>query len=161
MMINRAKRTLLALALATLAVGPAVGRDQRAGDLSIGDLTLTPTRGQVMVNAGYVAIANRGAQPDRLVSATSARFDRIEIHTHVQENGMMRMRPLPEGLAIPANGRVVLQRGGLHLMLFGAKSPLQPGEQVEVALSFERAGVVTVRGTVAQPNATAASGHQH
>jgi copper(I)-binding protein len=160
-MINRFKRAFVAAALAALAAGPALAQDLQVGDLSLGQPTITPTRGQVMVNAAYFTIVNRSSAPDRLMSASSPAFDRIEIHTHVKEGDMMRMRPLPDGLPIPGMARVALERGGLHLMLYGAKAPLQPGDRRDITLTFERAGSITVTGVVGQPGAAAGGGHRH
>jgi len=57
-------------------------------------------------------------------SSASALADiRVADHTHIHDNGVMRMRQLP-ALDIPAGDTVTLQPGGLHLMLFGLQPPL-------------------------------------
>ncbi|PRM90957.1 transporter, partial [Arcobacter cryaerophilus gv. occultus] len=40
-----------------------------------------------------------------------------ELHTHLHENGVMRMRQV-ESIAIPAKGEVALKPGSFHVMLF-------------------------------------------
>ncbi|CCE01142.1 conserved hypothetical protein [Bradyrhizobium sp. STM 3809] len=59
-------------------------------------------------------------------------------------DGVMVMRPVEEGLPIPAGQTVALTSGGLHLMLTGLKAPLVEGRSVAVTLQFERAGKMAV-----------------
>lgn len=61
---------------------------------------------------------------------------------------MARMRQVTDGLAVPANGSVVLAPGGLHLMLVQLKQPLRAGESVPLTLVFEGAGTVITSLTV-------------
>ena len=95
------------------------------------------------VGGGYMTITNRGSAPDRLVSLSMPVAERVEVHRTTIEDGMARMRPLTEGLVIPAGQLVELAPGGLHLMLVGLKQPLQPGQPTPLTLTFERAETVT------------------
>ena len=54
------------------------------------------------------------------------------------------MRQLPDGLAIPAHGQVMLKPNGFHLMFTGLKRALAKGETVKVTLTFAHAGAVSV-----------------
>lgn len=86
------------------------------------------------MRAGYLILRNSGDQDVSIVEADSAAFDAVEIHEMVAgDDDTMRMRPVPE-LQVPAGGRVDLQPGGLHLMLFGARQPLAQGDTVTVVL---------------------------
>jgi copper(I)-binding protein len=60
----------------------------------------------------------------------------------------MRMRPVEGGLAIPADGRVVLQPGGLHLMFMEINAPLVAGTTFPVTLRFAKAGEIKVEFNV-------------
>jgi copper(I)-binding protein len=60
------------------------------------------------------------------------------------DNGVMRMRELPGGLAVPGNGEVKLAPSGYHIMFTGLKRQLKKGESVKVDLTFEHAGSVSV-----------------
>jgi hypothetical protein len=75
-----------------------------------------------------------------------------EIHEMADVDGMMQMRPLPEGLEIPGGGEVTLESGGLHVMLIGLIRDLENGASYELTLEFERAGQVTLQVPV-QPRA--------
>jgi copper(I)-binding protein len=60
---------------------------------------------------------------------------------------MMTMMPT-KAIAVPAKGSVELRPGGLHVMLFGLKKPLQPGDQVNVVLKLSDGASVPVVATV-------------
>ena len=93
------------------------------------------------VAAGYMLIKNQGAA-DRLVSASSpAAAARVELHVHIHEGGVMKMREVP-GYDVPANGSFELKPGGAHLMFMEIKRPFKEGEKIPVRLKFEKAGEV-------------------
>ncbi len=134
-----------AVAAAILAVAtPALARDYNTGDLVITNPWSRATAPGARVAAGYMTIENKGAQPDRLVSATFASSATVEIHEMAMDGNVMRMRELPRGIAIPAGGKVELKPGGLHLMFMNLKAGLGENETIKGALVFERAGRVEV-----------------
>ena len=92
------------------------------------------------VAAGYLRLRNPGSVDDRLLGAHGELATSIGIHEMVVEGGLMRMRELHEGLALPAGAEDALQPGGLHLMLVAPRAGLVAGERVPVTLVFERAG---------------------
>ena len=101
------------------------------------------------VAAGYVLIRNIGQQPDRLVSATGEIAGRTEFHEMtVDANGVMTMRPLADGLDIPAGGETELKPGGYHIMFLDLKQSAKEGETFKGTLTFERAGTVEVEFAV-------------
>lgn len=87
--------------------------------------------------------------------------DRVEIHTVDTEQGVMRMRQLVEGPALPASWEVELAPGGYHLMLVGPRRRFAEGEQVTIELTFERAGAVRIAFPVRPLGATAAEQVHH
>jgi copper(I)-binding protein len=88
-------------------------------------------------SAAYFTIRNTGG-PDRLMSVSS-RDAGPSLHSTTIDNGVMRMRPL-EAIEIPANSKVELKPGGVHLMLMGLKRPLEAGSSVPLDLKFEKSG---------------------
>ena len=60
---------------------------------------------------------------------------------------MMQMSPVPN-IPVPANGRVELKPGRLHLMLINLTRQLKPGDKVQLALNFEKAGKIPVTAEV-------------
>ena len=100
------------------------------------------------VGGGFMTILHQGATEDRLVSATTPIAREVQIHTMNMDGGVMRMRPVEGGLAIPAGGRVVLQPGGLHLMFMELSAPLVAGSTFPVTLRFANAGDIKVEFNV-------------
>jgi len=93
------------------------------------------------VAGGYMVIRNAGAAGDKLVAASSPAASRVELHVHINDNGVMRMREVP-GYDVPAKGTFELKPGGAHLMFMDIKRPFKEGEKVPVKLKFEKAGEV-------------------
>ncbi len=100
--------------------------------------------------AGYMVIYNRGDQLDRVVSGTSALVERVEIHTHIMDEGVMRMRRVDK-VDVPGGAEVKFAPGGFHLMMFGLKRALKKGDFLPVTLIFEKAGKVEVEFRVGRP----------
>ncbi len=90
----------------------------------------------VPMRAGYFTINNSGATADRLLSASSPAFNKIEMHETRMADGMMSMNQLME-VPVDAGVTVEFKPGGLHLMLMGIKQPLEVGDKVPVTLTFE------------------------
>jgi hypothetical protein len=94
--------------------------------------------------AAYMRITNSNAEDDRLIAARSDAAQRVELHTHVLQDGVARMVEVTEGIPIPAGETVLLERGGLHVMFMGLTGPWSADAPVEVVLVFEKAGEVPV-----------------
>lgn len=99
-----------------------------------------PIPGRYM-SAAFLKIENESEKSRTLVSANADWAGLIEIHTHIHDNGVMRMRQLQE-LEIPAGEIVKLQPGGLHLMLFKLKLPL--AKELALNLCFKNGECETV-----------------
>lgn len=115
------------------------------------------------VAGGYMVLRNAGAAGDRLVGASSPASARVELHVHVNDNGVMKMREVP-GYDVPAKGAFELKPGGAHLMFMELKRPFKEGDKVPVKLKFEKAGEVSaefVVGRMGGSSAPASGGHKH
>lgn len=110
------------------------------------------TAPQAQVGGGYVTVRNNGDTPDRLVGASSEVAQVVELHEHLHENGVMKMRPVA-AIEIPAHGSVAFAPGGYHIMLLNLKAPLAAGRCFPVTLAFEKAGPLTVQLRVEGPGA--------
>ena len=109
------------------------------------------TAGRAETGAAYATLIG-GGQPDRLIAASSPVAETVELHTHLEEDGVMRMRPV-EAIAVPAGGKVELKPGGLHIMLIGLKGPLKEGRHFPLTLIFERAGRIETEVPILAPGA--------
>jgi hypothetical protein len=68
------------------------------------------------------------------------------------DDGSMRMRPV-EALDLPADGTLILEPGGYHMMLINA-ARLEVGDTVDVTLVWETAGDMTIVAEVVEPGDT-------
>lgn len=87
-------------------------------------------------SAAFVSLVNDSDASHALVAVESGASKVTEMHTHLMEEGMMKMRRV-DRIDLPAGETVKLQPGGLHLMLIGLTRQLSPGEDVEITLVFE------------------------
>ncbi len=113
------------------------------------------------VAAGYAHLMNHSSKDERLVSARAEGVGRVEIHTMSEVDGVMQMRPLDGGLALPVNSMAKLQPGGDHLMFFEVTRSWNEGDSVPVTLVFESGLEVPVDFAVKQGTAAAKDEHQH
>ncbi|MGB1109494.1 MAG: copper chaperone PCu(A)C [Gammaproteobacteria bacterium] len=87
-------------------------------------------------SAVFMGVSNTDSVDHALVSAASPASEVVELHTHIMEDGLAKMREVPK-IDVPAGGQTMLKPGGLHVMLIGLKQDLEIGQQVEVTLTFE------------------------
>ncbi len=78
-------------------------------------------------------------QATRLVEARSPVAGVVEIHEMSMDKNVMKMRALPEGIALPAQQLVELKPGGYHVMLMDLKQQVKEGDSVPLTLVFEGA----------------------
>jgi periplasmic copper chaperone A len=98
-------------------------------------------------SAAYVTISNHGSEADTLLSASSDVATTVEFHETIKQDGKMVMRPLPK-FDVPAGGTLEMKPGSYHMMLLGLKQDLKPGEIINVGLTFEKAGRMSVEARV-------------
>jgi copper(I)-binding protein len=149
---------MMTIAQAQMAQGAASG----VVTFKLGDLTVTSpwtraTPGGAKIAGGYLKITNHGASADRFVGVKSDTSDRVEIHEMSMSDGVMKMRPLPNGLEIKPGETVELKSGGYHLMFMDLKRPLKQGDTLKATLQFEKAGSLDVDFKVNALGATGAN----
>lgn len=98
---------------------------------------------EMPMTAGFGRIENSCDTPVIIVAASSPRFAEVSLHETRIDEGISRMRAVPE-LHVPAGATVVLQPGGLHLMLMQPQSALQQGETIQIDFALKDGG--TLRG---------------
>ncbi len=138
--------TLAAALLALLAI-PAFAHGFKVGSIEIEHPWARASAGSAENGAAYMVLNNEGKEADKLVAASSPAADRVELHTHIDEGGVMKMRQI-NTVDIASGGTVKLAPGGLHVMLLGLKAPLVKGKAFPLTLTFEKAGTVLVEISV-------------
>lgn len=138
--------TLIAVSAAALASTAIAAPAQK---VAVADAWCRPTVAGAMAAGCYVTLTAKGE--DRLVSVESPAAGSGEIHTMSMDGAVMRMRKLPDGLALPAGKAVALKPGADHIMLIGPKAQLKEGAKVPLTLKFKSAPPLTIEAVVKAP----------
>ena len=130
-------------ALLVLLAAETFAHVHEKGDIQVRHPWSRATPPGTKVAVGYMEIRNRGSQPDRLLSVSTAVAKRVEMHVTQREGEVMKMRQV-ESFEIPARERFALRPGGSHLMLVDIAQPLDKGARFTMTLRFERAGELEI-----------------
>ena len=141
---------------AAIALASCSGRTNAPADIRVADAWARATIAGQPSAAVYLTVTNAGRGDDRLLGVSSPAAKSATLHSSSSEGGVMRMRALRDGLAVPAGATVKLEPSGNHAMLTGLSAPLAPGTSFPLDLRFERSGERQVQVRVLDP---ATSGH--
>ena len=126
---------LSALLLMSVWVLSACGGTRQA--IEIRDVRSPPAPPGAQVLAVYATIVAQ--RDDTLLSVTTPFAREAQLHSTVEENGMMKMRHVAQ-LPVKAGETVQLAPGGLHLMLMGPDAARDADTPIPLTFHFERAG---------------------
>lgn len=140
--------------IATLA------HDYESAGIKVAHPWARATPGGAKVGAAYGEISAKDGASDVLIAATSPAADRVEIHTHSMDGGVMKMRKIDK-LPIAGGKTVLLKPSGDHIMLFDLKKPLEEGERLPITLVFEKAGEIKIEATIESVGAKGPHGLDH
>ncbi|MUJ24011.1 copper chaperone PCu(A)C [Aliivibrio fischeri] len=124
------KKTLLALSALFISSASFA-----QSDLIIENPYARATPPNAVNSAIFMTIKNNGDKDRTLVSATTSAANKVELHTVVKSDGMMKMREV-DSMTIAKDSETVLKPGGLHIMLFELTGPLKEEEFIDVSLNF-------------------------
>ena len=126
---------------------------EMSGMVKAGPLTLSNATARFLIpgrpGAVFLKIDNKGGA-DKLISASSSLSNKVELHTHTMDNGVMKMRPI-EAIEVPANSVTELKSGGHHIMIFGVEALPEKGSRIPISLTFEKAGEVKIEAMAGKP----------
>ena len=122
-----------------------------ADKVSVDDPYVRAVPPVVKTTAAFMQLKNSDSTERFLVAASTPIAGAVELHMHVKDGEMMRMRQIPH-IHLPAEKQVSLQPGGLHIMLFDLKRTLEPGETVPLTLIFEDDSRKEILATVRKVN---------
>jgi copper(I)-binding protein len=139
-------KLFLATVFFTLSVSTAMLADDasmaKLGDLMIHDGWARASIGRAPNSAAYMTLMTHGSETDKLVAVSTPAAETAELHTHLMENDIAKMRPV-DAIEVAPGEPTVLEPGGLHVMLMGLKEALEEGSELSLTLTFENAGEVT------------------
>ncbi len=113
------------------------------GALEIQDPWARASSGRAHAGAAFMTILNKG-ETDRLLKAEANVSKAVELHTHIKDGDIMRMRQV-EAIDITGGSKTELQPGGLHIMFIGLEKKLSEGSSFPLTLIFEKAGQVEIQ----------------
>ncbi|MDB6176844.1 copper chaperone PCu(A)C [Paracoccus sp. Z330] len=96
-----------------------------------------------VTGAAFMTIDNLGDADCPLQNVSSDIAERTELHTHREEDGVMKMMHVEGGFVVPAGGSLDLKRGGDHVMFLGLENSLHDGDKVALQLDFGSCGIQT------------------
>lgn len=132
---------------ALLLSGMAQAHDYKSGELSIDHPWSKQVPPTSSVAAAFFDVMNHGVENDALISAESPIAGKTELHAHIHEDGMMKMREVGK-IDIPAKGSQSLKPGGYHVMFFELKQVPALGDRFPLKLHFEKAGTIEIEVAV-------------
>ncbi len=130
------KRFAVATAAIVLAFVPPVFAAGVADSITVELAVARAVAPGAPVSGAYMQITNGDDAPHALVAAHADVAENVELHNHVMEDGMMKMRRM-DSVPLPAGETVTFEPGGLHVMLIGLTGPLEAGSRFDIELQFE------------------------
>ncbi len=121
-----------------------------AGDISVIDAYVRMVPPGVPTTAAFMTLKNNGTADRKLLRVDSSIAKTVELHNHINDNGVMKMRQVRE-LEIKARGLAELKPGSYHVMMIDLRQVLQEGEKVPLTLSFDDGSSEKVEAIVKNP----------
>lgn len=122
------RRLLLTLLLIATTPGAA-------GDVEVVDAWVRASPPGMEMFAGYLKLVNGGEEERCLTGISGDDFGLIEVHRTVLVEGVARMQEVG-ALCVAPGETVILEPGGLHLMLMRPSRPMPPGTTTVIRFSF-------------------------
>ena len=147
---------LLLLPLAVVATFAHAG----STDVAVADAYVRQPPPAARTGAAFFTLKNAGKTEVRLVAAENPASNITELHNHINEGGVMKMRQVKD-IPVPAGGQAKLEPGGLHVMLIDLKQPLKAGDTVPLTLRFDDGGKQLVNVPVRAGDGAPPMDHKH
>lgn len=112
------------------------------------------------VLAAYMSISNTGNTDIRLVSAQSKDFGSIEFHRTIDKEGMASMQHQPY-LLVPAGGKLILEPGDYHMMLFNPGRKLRAGDESSFQFKLDTGNTINATAIVKKVSTEDSHHHHH
>lgn len=130
--------------LATLVI---LSSSAWAGTVEVKDAYVRHMPPTQSVTGAFMVLVNTSDADRAAVSAESSVAGTVELHTHIQDGGVMRMRQV-EKIDVPAGGMMELKPGGFHLMIIDLKESLEIGQMVDIKLNFDDGSSTEIQAEV-------------
>jgi copper(I)-binding protein len=149
------KRVVCLIAAVVLAfgIGGAIkAQTPTASSIDVEQPWARATPPGAKTGAAYMTLVNNGTTADRLLGATTPLADKVEFHKETEENGVSRMREVPN-VEVQPGAKVIFKPGEMHMMMVGLRQPLTEGKNLPLTLKFEKAGNIAVTASIGKVGA--------
>jgi hypothetical protein len=103
---------------------------------AVSELWLREAPPNARMLAAYVTVENQTQNELKIVGAYAADFGMTEIHKTVEVDGMLKMREQKE-LILETGAKIVMEPGGLHIMLMMPKKKFKAGDEARICLIYQ------------------------
>jgi|SRR5690554_4069274 len=104
------------------------------------------------MSGAYLQYTNALDVADTIVAVSSDVGMMTQIHeTYTTEDGLSGMREM-KNISVEPSEQLILERGGLHVMLMNLKKNIAEGDSITISLTFKHAGVVDIKMPVLSSN---------
>jgi hypothetical protein len=149
---------IVALAFAAASIATNAWAAGAADAVTVVDPYVRLAPPGAMATGAFMVLKNGGDKDVKVVKAENSASKVTELHTHLNEGGVMKMRQVPS-IDIKAKGEAALQPGGLHVMMIDLKGPMKEGDKVAITLGFDDGSSKTVEAPVRMPMPMPAMDH--
>lgn len=153
--------TLTALFAGLLTAGSAALAATGAAErVSVVDpyVRLAPPGAQA--TAAFMVLRNEADKDTALVKVENPLSKLTELHNHINDGGVMKMRPV-KSIEIKAKGEAALKPGGYHVMMIELKAPMKEGDTVPLTLQFADGSTKKVDAKIMKATAEPAPAMDH
>lgn len=135
---------LLFLCLSALVLAAGCGHNKMEHGYSIteGELIVVDAFARAAIpgssnSAAYMVVLN-GLDNEVTLTNVDTTAASADLHETVRdENDLLRMKPYPEGIEIPARSALIFEPGGKHIMLVDLQAPFDAGSEIEMTFHFD------------------------
>ena len=142
----------IALSLLAALYVPVTSAVAADTDISVSNAYVRMVPNGIPTTGAFMLIKNSGSVDRKLLRVDSPAAKSVELHTHQNDNGVMKMRPVKE-IAIGAKSATALKPGSYHIMLIDLKQTLKEDEMVPFTLNFDDGSTKVVDVPVKKPQA--------
>lgn len=126
----------LMLMLGMLLAAGVFADDQQVQPLLVENAWVKEAPPVAKVHAAYLKLTNITAEPIDIVGVSAAGYHGSMIHRTVQKDGITGMEHI-DTLSIAPQATVVLEPGGMHIMLMKPDRVLKAGDRVVITLEID------------------------
>lgn len=141
----------LTIALLAGLLGPVAAFAAGSADsVTVADPYVRMVPPGAKATAAFMVLKNAGDKDTKLVKVESTAAKTVELHNHINDNGVMRMRQVT-AIDVKAKGEAALKPGGYHVMLIDPTAALKEGDKVGITLGFADGSSKKIDAVVRKP----------